>query len=41
MAVPVLNLVAQYRTLHEEIDQAICGVVESGQFVLGPHVRGL
>jgi dTDP-4-amino-4,6-dideoxygalactose transaminase len=41
MAVPVLNLVAQYRTLREEIDQAIRGVVESGQFVLGPHVRGL
>ncbi len=41
MAVPVLNLRAQYQRFRQAIDDAIRGVLESGQFVLGPNVRAL
>jgi len=39
--VPVLDLKAQYQRLRQVIDDAIRGVLESGQFVLGPNVRAL
>lgn len=38
MAVPLIDLRAQYAELREEIDQAIRNVVESQQFILGPVV---
>jgi dTDP-4-amino-4,6-dideoxygalactose transaminase len=41
VAVPVLNLKAQYLQLRQAIDQAVREVLESGQFVLGPNVRAL
>ena len=41
MAVPVLDLKTQYLRLRQAIDEAIRGVLESGQFVLGPNVRAL
>ncbi len=41
MAVPVLDLKAQYRRIREAVDAAVRGVLESGQFVLGPNVRAL
>ncbi len=41
MPVPVLDLKAQYQRLRQVIDDAIRGVLESGQFVLGPNVRAL
>src|SRR5512146_2153572 len=41
MSVPILNLRAQYQALQADIDAAIRGVLESGQFVLGPNVRAL
>ncbi len=41
MAVPVLNLRVQYQRVQQMIDDAIRGVLESGQFVLGPNVRAL
>ncbi len=33
-----LDLKAQYRSIKAEIDAAVSGVLESGQFVLGPEV---
>jgi dTDP-4-amino-4,6-dideoxygalactose transaminase len=37
--VPFLDLIGQYRALRGEIDPAILGVLESGEFVLGKAVR--
>ncbi len=37
--VPYIDLQAQYRSLKPDIDAAIAGVVESGQYVLGPAVE--
>lgn len=36
--IPFLDLKVQYRQIKSEIDKAISGVVESGNFVLGPQV---
>ena len=36
--VPYLDLKAQYRSIKPEIDQAVAGVLDSCQFVLGPEV---
>ena len=41
MAVPVLDLKAQYQHIRPAIDDAVRSVLESGQFVLGPNVRAL
>jgi len=41
MAVPVLNLKAQYAGIRSRIDAAIRSVLESGHFVLGPNVATL
>jgi dTDP-4-amino-4,6-dideoxygalactose transaminase len=41
MQVPLLNLKAQYVSLREEMRDAIQGVMESQQFVLGNEVRNL
>ncbi len=41
MAVSVLDLQAQYKSICEEIDAAVHGVLESGWFVLGPNVKAL
>ena len=41
MAVPPLDLKTQYQRLRQAIDDAVRGVLESGQFVLGPNVRAL
>jgi dTDP-4-amino-4,6-dideoxygalactose transaminase len=41
MAVPVLDLKGQYRRFRQLIDDAVRGVLESGQFVLGPNVQAL
>ena len=38
MKIPLIDLVAQYRGIREEIDEAIRGVLESGTFILGPNV---
>ena len=38
MKVPLIDLVAQYHNIREEIDQAIHEVLESGTFILGPKV---
>jgi dTDP-4-amino-4,6-dideoxygalactose transaminase len=37
--IPILDLKAQYHAIGEEIDAAVRGVLEGGQFILGPNVR--
>ncbi len=39
--IPILDLKAQYESIKDEIDAAMAGVLESGQFILGPTVREL
>jgi len=39
--VPLLDLVAQYRTIKEEVSSALQRVVESQQFIMGPAVLQL
>lgn len=39
--IPLIDLVAQYRAIKPEIDQAIQRVLESGQFILGAEGEGL
>lgn len=41
MDVPLLDLVAQYHAIKDEIDAAIHDVLESGHFILGPQVAAL
>jgi len=41
VTVPTLDLKAQYTRIQQAIDEAVCGVLRSGQFVLGPNVRAL
>ena len=41
MKIPLIDLVAQYRTIRAEIDQAIHEVLENGIFILGPKVAAL
>ena len=36
--IPIVDLVEQYRALKTEIDGAIARVLESGTFIMGPHV---
>jgi len=38
MKIPLIDLVAQYRTIRDEIDRAIRDVLERGNFVLGENV---
>lgn len=38
--IPLVDLRAQYRSIKPEIDQAVHGVLDSAQFVLGPEVAG-
>lgn len=39
MTIPLVDLKAQYESIKHEIDEAIQGVVHSGQFILGPEVE--
>lgn len=41
MKIPLIDLVVHYRAIRTEIDEAIHQVLESGQFILGPHVAAL
>ncbi|MCU0493652.1 MAG: DegT/DnrJ/EryC1/StrS family aminotransferase [Chloroflexaceae bacterium] len=41
MNIPLLDLKAQYATIHEEIATAVARVLESQQFILGPEVVAL
>jgi dTDP-4-amino-4,6-dideoxygalactose transaminase len=39
--IPLMDMVAQYRTIQTEIDAAVRQVLEAGQFILGPNVAAL
>ncbi|OFX14373.1 MAG: transcriptional regulator [Armatimonadetes bacterium RBG_16_58_9] len=41
MAIPLVNLKAQNLALKDEIAAAVLGVLDSGQFILGPNVSAL
>ncbi len=41
MAVPLMDIQAQYGPLRSEIDAALAGVLDSGRFILGPEGRAL
>jgi dTDP-4-amino-4,6-dideoxygalactose transaminase len=41
MNIPLVDLVAQYRGIKPEMDQAVLSVMESGKFILGPNVTAL
>src|ERR1700678_2052942 len=41
VAVPALNLKAQYQTIRDEIEPMILGLFESQMFVMGPEVEKL
>ena len=41
VAVPVLDLRAQYQAIRDEIEPVILGLIESQMFVMGPEVAGL
>jgi len=41
MNIPLLDLVTQYHTIKDEMDEAVLGVLESGKFILGPNVTAL
>ena len=41
MSIPLLDLVAQYHAIKDEMDAAVLGVLESGKFILGPNVTAL
>lgn len=36
-----MDIAAQYGPLRPQIDEAIAGILDSGRFILGPHVKGL
>ncbi len=41
MAVPLMDIQAQYGPLRSQIDAALAGVLDSGRFILGPEGRSL
>jgi dTDP-4-amino-4,6-dideoxygalactose transaminase len=41
MKIPLLDLVAQYHSIKDEMDDAVLEVLESGRFILGPNVSAL
>jgi dTDP-4-amino-4,6-dideoxygalactose transaminase len=41
MAVPFLDIVAQYKTVQAEVEKAILDVARSGKYVLGEHVAAI
>ena len=41
MPIQILDLKAEYKSLKQEIDQAVLDVLESGAFILGPNVSAL
>jgi len=41
MNIPLLDLKAQYESIKNEINKAVLGVLESGNYVLGPNIKAL
>jgi dTDP-4-amino-4,6-dideoxygalactose transaminase len=41
MPVPLMDIRGQYADLLDEVKQAVCDVIDSGRFILGPNMRAL
>jgi dTDP-4-amino-4,6-dideoxygalactose transaminase len=41
MPVPLMDIRAQYAHLLDEVKRAVCDVIDSGKFILGPNMRAL
>jgi dTDP-4-amino-4,6-dideoxygalactose transaminase len=41
MAVPLMDIRSQYADLLDEVKAAVCDVIDSGTFILGPNMRAL
>jgi dTDP-4-amino-4,6-dideoxygalactose transaminase len=41
MRIPLVDLKSQYASIRKEIDAAIRGVLESGQYIQGPNAKAL
>ncbi len=41
MSIPLMDIQGQYRPLRPQLDAAIAGVLDTGQFILGPEVKKL
>jgi len=41
VAIPLLDLKAQYLSIKDQIDQAVLGVLDSCRFILGPEMKAL
>ncbi len=39
MALPLLDLTAQYQSIREDLQEAVNRVLESGQYIMGPEVK--
>ncbi|MDI6705306.1 MAG: DegT/DnrJ/EryC1/StrS family aminotransferase [Bacillota bacterium] len=39
MGIPLVDLNAQYQSIKEEVNAAVSGVINSGKFIMGKHVR--
>ena len=39
MKIPMVDLVAQYKSIQKEIDKVVKDVIESGWFIMGPNVQ--
>jgi len=39
MKIPMVDLVAQYKSIQKEIDKVVKDVIESGWFIMGPNVK--
>lgn len=39
MSLPLLDLKAQYRSIREDVQEAVSRVLESGQYIMGPEVK--
>ncbi len=41
MAVPLMDIRAQYADMLDDVKRAVCDVIDSGRFILGPNMRAL
>src|SRR5207302_1936798 len=41
MPVPLMDIRGQYADLLDDVKRSVCEVIDSGRFILGPHMRAL